>query len=168
MQSDLVIWLAQDIYKQSFDEATFHHPLETGGALMGYWVDSLEVVVTASIGAGPHAVHNRYSFEPDYEWQQLQIEEHYYASGRRETYLGDWHTHPDGFSGHLSWEDKRALRCVASSEAARAPNPICLIFFGGRSDWQVASWCAAIVRRRFLCARLITKEAELRLFQRDA
>jgi integrative and conjugative element protein (TIGR02256 family) len=76
-------------------EAAARYPLETGGVFMGYWADDRTAVVTQAIGPGPNAYHHRHRFAPDQEWQTTEIAEYYRASGRRETYLGDWHTHPD-------------------------------------------------------------------------
>src|SRR3954464_11679823 len=70
-------------------------PVETGGVLMGF-VTMERIVVTSIVGPGPRAVHRRYSFTPDAEWQQKQVAELYERSGRRDAYLGDWHTHPGG------------------------------------------------------------------------
>jgi integrative and conjugative element protein (TIGR02256 family) len=156
-----IVWLPASIYDLCCANADQHFPYETGGALMGYWVDKERVVVTASIEAGPNAIHNRYSFEPDYSYQRQRIADHYEASGRYDAYLGDWHTHPAGISGSLSIADRKALKRVATSMAARAPNPLSLILYGRPSAWKTACWCAAVVPRRILWHRLATWSAEL-------
>jgi integrative and conjugative element protein (TIGR02256 family) len=116
------------------------NPLETGGAIMGYVTDSnhAEVAITSIVGPGSGAVQTRISFEPDYDYQYAEIEKIYFASGRRHTYLGDWHTHPDS-AAELSRKDKAALRCIAACEDARAPQPIMLIL-GYGSPWDLHIW----------------------------
>ena len=77
------------------DEASEMFPLETGGTYMGWWSYACTAVITTEIGPGPNASHGRHHFQPDQEWQLEQIARHYVASGRRETYLGDWHSLED-------------------------------------------------------------------------
>lgn len=100
-------------------------PLETGGVLMGF-ASAGRVVVTSVIGPGPRAVHRRTSFTPDAEWQQARVAELYERSGRRDTYLGDWHTHPGG-STRASFTDWVAAWTIARSREARCPNPVMVI-----------------------------------------
>ncbi len=163
MLSTTIIWIPKAIYEQNCREANARFPVETGGAFMGYWANN-QVVITASIEAGPNATHRRYSFEPDYEWQHAQITKHYNGSGRLETYLGDWHSHPDGLSGNLSWQDKQALRRVAMTPAARAPNPISIIFYGEPDHWSTSAWCAKIVPRKIIWSSLDASKVDLNFY----
>jgi integrative and conjugative element protein (TIGR02256 family) len=104
--------------------------LETGGLLIGYWTDDDRPVVTDVIGPGPGAVHLPRSFQPDHTWQSEQLANLYAQSGRRRTYLGDWHTHPLG-SAEPSRTDRATLRRIAATPAARTPRPLMAIQ-GGR------------------------------------
>src|SRR5689334_17122746 len=105
-----ICWLCTPLYEQCTAAAARFQALETGGALMGYWHGTDTAVITAIIEAGPGALHERYNFEPDQQWQVEQIARHYSASGRRETYIGDWHTHPAANTGGLSRTDRGVLR----------------------------------------------------------
>lgn len=111
-------------------EGTRAFPLETGGVLMGYWVPPphprREAVVTDAIGPGPRAVHAATRFEPDDAWQERRVAEAYRASGRLHTYLGDWHTHPNG-APRPSPLDRATARRIATAPAARAPEPLMVI-----------------------------------------
>lgn len=107
---------------------------------MGYWSDDKLVAVTASIEPGPRARHARSGFEPDQKWQTEKIAQHYAASGRIETYLGDWHTHPDALAGGLSQQDKRTLLRIAQHAKARAAKPLMVVLCGGPSDWEIYPW----------------------------
>jgi len=100
-------------------------PLETGGILMGF-VTAERTVVTSVVGPGPRAIHRRHSFTPDAEWQQGRVAELYERSGRRDTYLGDWHTHPGG-STCASFTDWFAAWTIARSRDARCPNPVMVV-----------------------------------------
>ena len=112
-------------------------PRETGGTFMGYHAKD-DVVVTAITGPGPGAVHGRDSFVPDYAYQDAEIARIYAASGRRHTYLGDWHTHPGGGSS-LSRKDKRALCAISHHQPARVATPIIGILAGG-APWRLTVW----------------------------
>lgn len=116
-------------------------PLETGGVLMGYAADA-RITVTAVIGPGPRAVHRRHSFEPDAEWQQARVAELYERSGRTDSYLGDWHTHPNGTT-RLSFRDWLAALRIASYRDARCLNPLMVVLalrdeevYVGSYRWQ--------------------------------
>lgn len=128
------IELARGVLALCRAEADRCYPLETGGVLMGFWRRHL-AVVTQVIGPGPNARHERWSFEPDQEWQLGAIAAHYARSGRRETYLGDWHTHPDARNGNLSRMDRGVLRKVISTPSARAPTPVMMILYGSPAGW---------------------------------
>jgi integrative and conjugative element protein (TIGR02256 family) len=122
-------------------------PLETGGVLLGYWVNETSLVVTAIIGPGPEAKHTSNNFLPDAEYHDKAIQEHFLASECRETYLGDWHTHPSG-TAYMSSTDKKTLDRIANSEAAHAATPVMLIL-GESEDWYPKAWIRRRGRRWF-------------------
>lgn len=111
-------------------------PNETGGMLLGYTASSGDVVVTAIIGPGDNAKHARYFFMPDSEYQQSKLNDHYHSTQGKESYLGDWHTHPYG-SGMLSWIDKRTLANIALTESSGIKHPVMAIFSGKPGSWEV-------------------------------
>jgi integrative and conjugative element protein (TIGR02256 family) len=160
-----VVWFPSQIHDEGVGRAKRYYPLETGGALMGYWHDDGTAVVTASIDPGPNAVRTRHNFEPDQEWQLKEIARRYYASGRRETYLGDWHTHPDASSGRLSFTDRRVLRRIINTPAARALKPLMIVFHGDENEWEATTWVAELKARPIIWPRLECSKADLRLFQ---
>jgi integrative and conjugative element protein (TIGR02256 family) len=118
-------------------EAGRWFPRETGGVWMGYEAGD-DVVVTCVIGPGPRAVHEEARFEPDAEYQLAEIDRHYQESGRVDSYVGEWHTHPLG-GVNLSPVDQRALREVAQDPASRQPAPLMAILAGG-SRWRLCVW----------------------------
>lgn len=130
-------WIDEHALAALIAEAEERYPLETGGVLMGYW-HRHEPVVTSTIGPGPASRHDSHGFEPDSAWQRHMIAEVYEASGRRHTYLGDWHTHPDGVP-RPSRLDRRTLTRIAAFPAARASTPLMLIG-GGHDAWELTAW----------------------------
>jgi integrative and conjugative element protein (TIGR02256 family) len=140
------MWVRDRVVTAMTAEASSRYPLETGGVLMGYWSGSDDLIVTHAIGAGPSAQHHRETFNPDSAWQTEEIARHYSASGRVETYLGDWHSHPghDGFG--LSRRDRATLLRIATDPAARAPVALMAVMVGEPEDWHVAAWLGSAIR----------------------
>jgi integrative and conjugative element protein (TIGR02256 family) len=122
-------------------EAHGSAPYETGGVLIGYWASGgTEAVVTAVIGPGADAEHELHSFRPDYVFQEGEIARLYEESRGRETYLGDWHTHPDAPDGRLSGKDRRTLWRIATFKEARAERPLMAVMHGGNPAWDLTVW----------------------------
>lgn len=144
-------WIPASILCACRDEANVRFPLETGGVLMGYWHPSKVPVITAMIGPGPGATRERHAFEPDQAWQIERIADHYRASGRRETYLGDWHTHPSARRGKVSRTDRGVLCRIIDTPEARCPNPLMAIWAGDPEvGWRLHLWLATRQRRLWL------------------
>lgn len=131
-------WLSTDAHQTIREEAANHPLAETGGVLLGYYSPVGSVVVAEATGPGPGARRTADSFHPDAAWQRAEIAARYAASGRINTYLGDWHTHPDGVLSP-SPTDIRTLRRIARTAAARAPHPLMAIL-APDSNGSVAIW----------------------------
>lgn len=131
------VWLEDTAQAKLIQEAEKYPDKETGGALMGYFART-GAVITHVIGPGPGAFHDKTSFQPDNEWVGEMIAQHYCVSGRIETYLGDWHTHPGG-GGDLSRADKKVLKIIAKKSWPKLPIPLMLILYGG-SPWEIKAW----------------------------
>lgn len=117
-------------------------PLETGGMLVGYRTSSdigATLVITDTIPAGPEPIRSRARFVPDGAWQQGRLEALYEQSGRVVTYLGDWHTHPDG-RVRASRTDRATYRRVANDPDLRTAHPLMLIFALGPRNYRVGAY----------------------------
>lgn len=136
-----VMWLPRPLHAQCVEDAARWRPLETGGVLMGYW-NGQAAVITALIEPGPNAIRETHNFEPDHPWQLGEIARRFNASAGRETYLGDWHTHPNASTGRLSGTDRRVLGAIIDKPEARTPRPIMMILFGAEADWSACVWVA--------------------------
>ena len=158
-----LVWMPQSITTTCLNEATNKYSLESGGTFMGYWVDSETVVVRHMIGPGPDAFHGRHRFQPDEAWQHEKIARHYAASGRRDTYLGDWHSHPNASSGTLSWIDRRVLRRIIRTPSARCPTPLMMVFWGQPDDWLATVWRGTLRRRSILWPSLTLTQVSIRV-----
>jgi integrative and conjugative element protein (TIGR02256 family) len=148
----LTAWVATEARERMGTEAQRRSPLETGGVLMGYWAeDQSGVVIADVVGAGPRAVHRRAAFTPDHVYQEREIARIYKESGRRITYLGDWHSHPGG-PMMLSVVDRLTQIRIGLHETARAPRALMAIVAGG-PPWTLGVW--QLVRRKWWTSRCI-------------
>lgn len=119
------VWIDSSVLASILKDARKHYPYETGGCLLGYF-SGASAIIEAMIGAGPKAIHKRTGFSPNHDWQEKQIAKIYKSSNRLCTYLGDWHSHPDGPT-MLSPLDKVVLKSIAFHSEARAERPLMLI-----------------------------------------
>ena len=128
------LWISQGAFWRMVSDAIRWSPCETGGMLLGYEADNGEAVVTDIVGPGPRARHGRFRFRPDADHQQAELEARYTRTDGRETYLGDWHTHPTGSSAP-SILDKRTLARIARTASSRTTRPIMVILSSNRESW---------------------------------
>ena len=134
------LWVVVEALESVRREAERAWPAETGGVLLGYEPDGSDVVVTAVTGPGPNALHARSAFVPDDLYHARVIAGVYESSGRRVTYLGDWHSHPGG-AAVPSRKDKRTLRAMARFRGGRTPNPVMLLAAGSPdAGWGIRAW----------------------------
>lgn len=141
-------WIPAVLVREMLGDAQHHAPAETGG---GYWASDDVVVVTAIVDGGPLAVRSPEGFIPDAAHQATRIADLYEDSGRVDTYLGDWHSHPEG-SVSLSWTDRRTIRRISRHRPARCPVPLMIVVGGvdcaavcgvdpdGGDVWELACW----------------------------
>jgi integrative and conjugative element protein (TIGR02256 family) len=130
------IWIAENCLATMHQLAGEKYPLETGGMLIGYVASTGEPVVTSIIGPGPNAKHRRFKFTPDGLYQQSMLEARFKATDGGETYLGDWHTHPQGTST-LSYLDKCTLARIAKEPRSQISQPIMIVLGDGKDEWQL-------------------------------
>jgi integrative and conjugative element protein (TIGR02256 family) len=134
-------------------------PNETGGVLIGYWLEDSEgVVITEAVGPGPCSKHDEMSFVPDWSYHESEIARLYEESGRMHTYLGDWHSHPKSGT-NLSLADRRTLLKIAKHTEARVTTPLMAVI--AQSDpltiqiWQyLPAKKFGIIRDRIVALRI--------------
>jgi integrative and conjugative element protein (TIGR02256 family) len=134
------VWIVLDVlgHCRRLGEEAF--PRETGGVLMGWHNETRqEVVVVHAVGPGPMGMHGSHRFEPDNDYHLVAVADVYQRSGRTVTYLGDWHTHPNG-STSLSRRDKTTLGGIATHGPSRCPSPLMVVLAGNPEDgWHAAA-----------------------------
>lgn len=116
------------------------HPLETGGALLGYRRDGAVLVTSALVIDDPSATPSSYTGRSRLIQQALDLVLPTLAEGTG--YVGPWHTHP-ARAGH-SRRDRRALRRIADQYT----NPIIsLVAVRASSGYQLEVVVAQNKRR---------------------
>jgi integrative and conjugative element protein (TIGR02256 family) len=163
---EVTVWMSFSLLEALIDEADHRYPLETGGALVGYWSNAATAVVTQFVGPGPASDHRRYSYQHDHVWEASQIARYYHQSGRSQVYVGDWHTHPDASSGDLSGTDRHAIRRVIKSREARAAHPMMMVLFGSPNKWTPAMWLGALKARWAWRSKLSVEAGKLQLYDK--
>lgn len=131
-----MIFIHKSLIKLILKEVKMHYPLETGGMLLGYLEDKNYYIMDL-IDCGPDAVHKCDYFLPDGKYQQPILEQKYYKSNGKITFLGDWHSHPDGDS-YLSKLDKKTLKNISEDEGAQITEPIFIII--GTSPFKICGF----------------------------
>ncbi|HEY0665266.1 MAG TPA: Mov34/MPN/PAD-1 family protein, partial [Gallionella sp.] len=69
-------------------------------------------------------------------YQQAMLEAHFHSTEGRETYLGDWHTHPKG-APVPSYTDKCTLARIAEEPRSQISRPIMIILGGSKAEWRL-------------------------------
>lgn len=157
------LWIGDDAWAQMRVLADERYPLETGGLLVGYVADEGTPVVRAVVGPGPKAQHSRYGFSPDTEYQDHMLEDHHRSTNGVESYLGDWHTHPDGVAA-LSRRDKKTLRNIAAKRESYVARPVMAILEGSPASWRPAAFRLEFWRKRMVFVQYEITELVVRFF----
>lgn len=158
-----IVWIGKENLRLMCAEASDKYPNETGGCFNGYYTgNNKELVLTNIIGPGPNAVHGRYYFKPDDDWQTEEIAKIYGESGRAHIYLGDWHVHTAP-NEKLSWKDKKTLRRIAKYAPARIKTPIMGVMCF-HQKWELTVWQLKELRSFFFYDNSIYEKLELKLF----
>lgn len=158
----VTVWLTKSSLYSMVNSAMAHAPEETGGVLVGYSdAAGQNLVIEHVVGPGPRAIHTRFSFTPDHEYQEQEIARLYLESGRVSTYLGDWHSHPGG-GFYLSPTDRNTLARIALTKEARIARPLMAVI--GGEDWELAVWQGEMSSCRFLPKVLTATSCKIKFF----
>ena len=98
--------------------------LETGGIMVGRWLDLETVYLVGATGSGPQAEHGQYSFAIDTDFANAELENIRQANPGSD-YVGEWHKHPPQLE-RPSYGDLMTARQLLADEdyPARLINPI--------------------------------------------
>lgn len=140
-----LVWLPRPILDECRTDASEHYPNESGGSFMGYEADG-QLVITSMVPGGKGALRTPCSYAPDTGWQNAEIAGRYQASGRKDSYLGDWHSHPDTMNAYLSRDDKAVIKKIIRCPAARASKPLMFVLCGSPASWTIHGWRGVLAK----------------------
>lgn len=148
------MWIRRGAVEKMDSISEAKQPLETGGCFAGYELDD-GIVILEVIGPGPLAIHERYRFIPDRDYQDEQLKLLWESSERVVRYLGDWHTHPGG-TAELSRIDVSRLVDLRQAPEARLRRPVMAVNAGPPwgavfhfiSEQESGSWLSKFFRTR--------------------
>ncbi len=114
--------------------AAVHHPLETGGTLIGHYDGSWLAVVSEVLGPPPDSVHASTGLVIG----TAGLKEHLAAIWPERFFLGGWHTHPFG-APDPSDTDHATMREWTDDPDTNCPQPLSIILGGepGAYTWSV-------------------------------
>lgn len=98
---------------------------ETGGLLLGYHDESGIFIIYAT-GPGPGSHLSTFCFERDISYCQQILNNLFYLSGGRITYIGEWHKHSNNILEPSS-VDNEAMFGIAETESYQNNQPILLL-----------------------------------------
>ena len=107
-------------------------PNETGGVLIGYFdVPRRSVYVVDALPAPPDSVEHKEGFIRGYAGLREELEAIEARSGGQVSYVGEWHSHPDGAGVGMSSDDAVLLATIAA-EMREEGFPGVMMIVGGR------------------------------------
>lgn len=113
--------------KQMQDLVSENPRVETGGVLAGLITENGDIAVTHASGPGPLAVMASTRFEKDVEYCQSFLDDLFLSSGKKFSYIGEWHSHPMR-DNQPSGTDIKSLSAIASQKEYLTDMPLMIIF----------------------------------------
>lgn len=127
--------IAQKLQKLRL-EAT---PRETGGVLLGVWdFDTRNVYVVECLGAPPDSDETENNFVRGTEGLSLEVQNAVSKTGNIVQYVGEWHSHPDGYSTAPSIDDLLLLKWLATNTQTAGIEPLMAIVGKDGISWLSA------------------------------
>jgi integrative and conjugative element protein (TIGR02256 family) len=100
-------------------------PAETGGVLLGVWdVIHHIVYMVDTIPAPPDSKKRTTSFVRGCEGLLTKVKQAGVATGGMVQYVGEWHSHPDGYDTHTSEDDRSVLAWIAEKTQEDGYQPV--------------------------------------------
>lgn len=106
-----------------------HFPNEFGGFLIGYYADNFKTVFVTDCILPKKYKGSSFGFERSVDGLERSFNKLF--SQKKQYYVGEWHTHPNG-STMFSQTDLYAMINAVECETVQITNPILLILSVGR------------------------------------
>jgi integrative and conjugative element protein (TIGR02256 family) len=129
---DLDVYIDQGLEAKLHEMRTEKIPCETGGILLGYYdLSAGFLVVVDAMPAPPDSISTPTSFERGTEGVLERLEEVSQLTADIVGYIGEWHSHPPGYSASPSRDDLLQLTQLALGMAQDGLPAISLIVAEG-------------------------------------
>ncbi len=114
-------------------------PTETGGVLLGTFDTSRKIVYAVdALPAPPDSVETPHSFVRGCKGLRAALEVAGNITHGHLEYVGEWHTHPRGFSSQASEDDKKLLDALSRLMADDGlPEVMLIVAGGGKHSWYL-------------------------------
>jgi integrative and conjugative element protein (TIGR02256 family) len=115
-------------------------PRETGGVLLGIWdLDEKTVYVVDTIPAPPDSKKRKTSFIRGSEGLIEQVRSSVSATAEMVQYIGEWHSHPDGYATEPSDDDAEVFSWIAEKTELDGFQAVMAIVGEQSERWIVGS-----------------------------
>ena len=115
-------------------------PEETGGVLLGMWDLIHRIVYVAdTIPAPPDSRRRATSFIRGCEWLLERVANAGIATNGMLQYVGEWHSHPNGYGTAPSSDDRKVFQWITERTAEDGYQPVMAILSELEARWFVES-----------------------------
>lgn len=121
----LSLEIKDELLKKMRKHGKEHYPNEYGGLLVGRYSDDLKSVLIEQTVLPKEFKSSRFKFERGVRGLKKVLHD-FFKQTPSLSYVGEWHTHPDGTSVP-SITDVAALRMIAQHDEVFIENPVLLI-----------------------------------------
>jgi integrative and conjugative element protein (TIGR02256 family) len=110
-------------------------PAETGGAIVGYYdLNEERVYVVDALDAPPDSIGTPDAFERGVKGLRTRLEEIGHRSAGQIIYLGEWHSHPQGYTSKQS--DNDLWQLLYLGDVLKAEDLPALMFIVAEDDYR--------------------------------
>ena len=136
---DWKVRASEDVMRELWEMRKARLPLETGGILLGVFDNKRKIAhLVAALPAPPDSEECRDSFLRGHQGLREAKEKTEALSGGTVSYLGEWHSHPDGHDATRSVKDYQNFSYLKARCEADGLPPIMLILADkGECNWFV-------------------------------
>jgi len=114
------------------------YPFEFGGLLIGRYLDGNKTVSIEDILVQENAISSKFSFERGNSDATPELEK-FFRQQPSLTYVGEWHTHPDG-PAVPSRQDLTSMQELAKDDRVLITNPVLMILGVSANRFQMQSY----------------------------
>lgn len=127
--------IRDELLAQLQEHGVKHYPQEYGGLLVGRYSDDFKSVMIEETVLPKEFKSSRFKFERGARGLKKALHGFFHKTPSL-SYVGEWHTHPDG-SPVPSITDLDALRKIVQHDEVYIENPVLLIIGVNKEDYQL-------------------------------